>query len=445
LSSSSLRFQLVFEYIGLLKEYHIYNSEFTESSLASGLQVYGSNLKVTSCNILQNTRGISLLNRSSLTLKKDRATDPWFLDSVITNNSLEEILFYEDCQLHIAGNRNKIIDNSFIEGTLDEFLIRCPNLITERDFSYNFWGYTDASGDAIEPPENRFYPEGMFELLPVYDPGIPREHEKTDDQILYETAVSEAENGNINQSEILLKNLIAEYPESEYKRSSASYLLSIQEDDFHSLKTYFNNEPNLHSDDLIELYTGYLQTYCEIQSENYQEAIDWFESIITNPPSLIDSVFAVVDLGDLYLQIEESGRGIVGKYTDLIPRSKEEFEQTKEYLFNLLDEEYELELEPDINEISNRISLYNNYPNPFNPETSISFSIPEESKVELSVFNIKGQKVKTLTNEKFYPGNHSVIWSGVDDSAEPVTSGVYFYKLDVNGKTQAVKKCLMLK
>ncbi|MEA1971850.1 MAG: T9SS type A sorting domain-containing protein [Candidatus Cloacimonadota bacterium] len=86
-----------------------------------------------------------------------------------------------------------------------------------------------------------------------------------------------------------------------------------------------------------------------------------------------------------------------------------------------------------------------NYPNPFNPSTIIEFSIQNDSKIELLIFNIKGQKIKTLANNEFNKGDHSVIWYGNDDSEKFVSSGVYFYKLNVNGKTEAMKKCLLLK
>ena len=86
-----------------------------------------------------------------------------------------------------------------------------------------------------------------------------------------------------------------------------------------------------------------------------------------------------------------------------------------------------------------------NYPNPFNPTTTISFSIPEDSKVELSIYNIKGQKIKSLLNNQITAGEHSIIWNGEDASGEKVSSGVYLYKLNVNGKIEAVKKCLLLK
>ena len=86
-----------------------------------------------------------------------------------------------------------------------------------------------------------------------------------------------------------------------------------------------------------------------------------------------------------------------------------------------------------------------NYPNPFNPTTTIEFLIQNDSKVELSLFNIKGQKIKTIINNGYSKGKHSIIWDGNDDSGKAVSSGIYYYKLNVNSKTEAVKKCLLMK
>lgn len=86
-----------------------------------------------------------------------------------------------------------------------------------------------------------------------------------------------------------------------------------------------------------------------------------------------------------------------------------------------------------------------NSPNPFNPVTNIQFSIPKESMVALSIYNIKGQKVKQLLSEKLQAGQHSVVWNGTDSNSKSVASGLYFYKLNLNGKTQVVKKCIFLK
>ncbi len=88
-----------------------------------------------------------------------------------------------------------------------------------------------------------------------------------------------------------------------------------------------------------------------------------------------------------------------------------------------------------------------NYPNPFNPETTISFSVTQNSDfVTLEVYNVKGQKVKTLHP---FPnrglGTRCVVWNGTDSNNKPVSSGIYMYQLKVNGKAIAGRKCLLLK
>ncbi len=88
--------------------------------------------------------------------------------------------------------------------------------------------------------------------------------------------------------------------------------------------------------------------------------------------------------------------------------------------------------------------LGQNYPNPFNPETHIDFSIKRTSDVELSIYNIKGQKVKTLVKGQLEADNYSITWKGVDNNDNPVASGMYFYKLNTSEKTE-VKKMLLLK
>jgi hypothetical protein len=90
------------------------------------------------------------------------------------------------------------------------------------------------------------------------------------------------------------------------------------------------------------------------------------------------------------------------------------------------------------------IKFLKNYPNPFNPETTISFEISESGKTEVEIFNVKGQKVKTLLNENLEFGSHSIVWDGRNDKEEQVSSGMYFYRISVNGN-QKTSKMLMLK
>ena len=85
-----------------------------------------------------------------------------------------------------------------------------------------------------------------------------------------------------------------------------------------------------------------------------------------------------------------------------------------------------------------------NYPNPFNPDTTIRFSVPSEGRVTVTIYNIKGQRVKQLLNEQVVAGRYAVVWDGIDHTGNPCSSVVYFYKLRTNSKT-LVRKMLMLK
>lgn len=94
--------------------------------------------------------------------------------------------------------------------------------------------------------------------------------------------------------------------------------------------------------------------------------------------------------------------------------------------------------------IPTEYALRQNYPNPFNPLTKIGFSIPENQFTSLEIFNILGQKVKTLISQKMTIGNYEAVWNGTDKNGKLVSNGVYFYKLQ-SGNFSETKKMLFLK
>ncbi len=88
-------------------------------------------------------------------------------------------------------------------------------------------------------------------------------------------------------------------------------------------------------------------------------------------------------------------------------------------------------------------ALFQNYPNPFNPYTQIKFSVANRTKVGLSVYNILGQRVKTLLDEEMEAGNYVATWDGKDEKGYDVSSGIYFYKLNTKEFTQTKKMLLV--
>jgi hypothetical protein len=89
-------------------------------------------------------------------------------------------------------------------------------------------------------------------------------------------------------------------------------------------------------------------------------------------------------------------------------------------------------------------SVYQNYPNPFNPSTTISFELPQQGRVQVNIYNSVGQLVRVLANEQRAAGLHSIVWDGKDNAGSAVTSGTYFYQVQVGDLIQA-KKMLLLK
>jgi len=86
-----------------------------------------------------------------------------------------------------------------------------------------------------------------------------------------------------------------------------------------------------------------------------------------------------------------------------------------------------------------------NYPNPFNPSTTIKLDLAESGKIELVIYNVRGQKVKTLLDAYSEKGHFEIIWRGVDENHNKVASGNYFIKLTVNGEEKVIRKCVLLK
>ncbi len=88
--------------------------------------------------------------------------------------------------------------------------------------------------------------------------------------------------------------------------------------------------------------------------------------------------------------------------------------------------------------------LNNAYPNPFNPETNISFDLKTDSFVDITVFDVKGSRILNLTSKEWNAGTHHLVWNGQDEQGKSVSSGVYFYRMTA-GKYQAIQKVVLLK
>ncbi|MBT5143213.1 MAG: T9SS type A sorting domain-containing protein [Gemmatimonadetes bacterium] len=98
-----------------------------------------------------------------------------------------------------------------------------------------------------------------------------------------------------------------------------------------------------------------------------------------------------------------------------------------------------IETRPDV------YALQNNYPNPFNPETTIKYQLPEAGEVTLEIYNMLGQVVNTLVNDYQTAGRYVIQWDATNNNGQSLSSGVYFYRISAGGEFQSIKKMLLLK
>lgn len=149
-----------------------------------------------------------------------------------------------------------------------------------------------------------------------------------------------------------------------------------------------------------------------------------------------DSITMILDLD----QLQYVGEDYRFEFTNLINGSHVMCHFTLDYLYDLVNSSNYYEVEVP----SSKILLNQNYPNPFNPITHISFDIPFDNQVSLTIYNSKGQKVKTLIDDFIHTGHHVLEWNGTDNMERQVSSGLYYYKLE-SDNNMLVRKLLLLK
>ena len=98
-----------------------------------------------------------------------------------------------------------------------------------------------------------------------------------------------------------------------------------------------------------------------------------------------------------------------------------------------------------IRKIPETFELSQNYPNPFNPQTQIRFGLPEPTRVRLDIYNVLGQRVRTLMDEEMEAGYHTLMWDGRVSGGSLAASGIYMYRLHTAAGFTDVKRMMLIK
>ena len=413
------------------------NNEVTQNSM--GVLLYNSNTKLAGNSILHNTRaGIHVI----------RESDPIIKDSNVSyteynGSSRPEITLESDSYPIIDDARNDI--NADGLGYSLYYVNAGTERIKQLVARNNYWGSTDA-----HQIRSSIYPL-IWDV--VYDPFClePNTYIPYLEDNLFKQALQAEESGELAIAKQIYTSIVLTEPDSLYALQSLGRLNSL-----------YAESPNLLSE-LRNIYSLYalscsdsiLVASAQVRSVmldrfdmQYLQAIQGYEDLLETSTTELDSLLCLLDIAytlqDMYYYDQGKGTHTGASYqaNGIHVSSLKEARLTVDRIWG------------EILNASDNTTILNapvpthmdvtNYPNPFNPTTTIAFSLPEEGVVKLSVYNIRGQLIKELINGSMPRGFHKVVWDGRDNRNRSVSSGLYFVRVDV-GNTSKVKKIMMLK
>ena len=385
-----------------------------------GLQVIQSRLLTTGNLIYDNLKGYVDFSSSFNRVRGGR----------IFNNTFVETAFRREYYPHFITNpetdKRPVIGDS--SDSLSSYLMMALGVANNRINTFQ------AEVDTTDA--TRFY-----QTMSIFDFNDPMPDPVS---IKFDLALERIESGDFQNAMLRMKDIISLYPNTEYARYAISYLPNLQislNSDMEELLNFLNSI--VHED--LELEVLESKVITNLFNSYFVEAIEIADYIIIKYADTIASLFAELDR--IYAQWRLSqirSPHSLSEDSSIVKLNDAEYLQNRDILFakilnyNKTEDEGNHVVPPNITKFEAM-----NYPNPFNPETTIKLSLPDNRIVRIDIFNIRGQRVNTLLNENLNQGHHNIIWNGTDSQGREVSSGIYFYKIIAGTETITNRMLLM--
>jgi hypothetical protein len=412
-----------------------YNS--IHNCTSAGINVYGSNATVSMNQIHNNYFGVEMLNNTSqTTLSGDKNAQINTETQYIHDCSGIEVYATDNCFPSMTYNA-VINPNSAPHYPLvyyDDSYKQNPPVL---DITNNCWGSN------YNPSIDFLANYGTFTYIPDWCPSYGGGSQTAPDQILYNTAMNDVQNGDYPDAETQFQSLVQTYPKSDYSKEAMKEMFSIEpytENDFNGLRNYYLTNDSIMADSALSKLGDYLANNCKVQLQNWPDAISWYEDKIQSPINETDSIFAIIDLGHLYLIMDTSGQksSYIGSLPQYKPQSKAKYSIYRDSLLSLLPFHKDL-LKKRTTKIQSG-QLLQNVPNPCNATTGIYFKVTDVNNATIKIFDCWGRLEQEIPLSDLKDGTHKI---SVNTSALP--AGVYQYSLFINNKLTDTKKIVVIK
>lgn len=426
----------------------VVSNHYSSSSLAQiagnelcenrvGILFYNSNTKTAGNDIHNNTRAGILMIRGSEPIIKD------------SNISFTESNGIAGVEIRLESESYPIIDDTHNDINADgvgySLYYRSSERLLRLMARNNYWGSTNplmikysiypSSWDVYYDP---FSMEANTSFIHVTDNP-------------FKQALLAEEGGDIALAKQLYATIVTSEPDSLYALQSLGRLNAIYSGSpemVSDLRYIYNAYNAICSDSILVKNANIKSIMIDRFDGLYPDALLGYEDELLLCNTELDSLLCLLDIAytiqDMYCDDQAKGAHTSTAYQahGINIRSLKEAKREIDHLWDAILSISE-NINADIVPVPTKLDV-SNYPNPFNPSTTIAFSLPEEGIVRLSVFNIRGQRVRELIDGSMPRGFHKVVWDGKDNSNRSVSSGLYFVRIET-GKTSNVRKIMMLK
>jgi len=412
--------------IGVLFEYN--NDEaFTQCLLENnivGIGAFHSSPIIKENIVTENTTGISCYNSASPIL-----ADPYFetpYKNGIVNNMTGIKL--NKSMVYLNHGYNDIY-NLFSGGY---YINNVSDPPSNTKAKHNYWGTTDLVQiyANLNPPE-------YFTIVPVLSsPQSSYVYEGDEESDMLQSASFSMEAGDYATAEDTYKTIIQQYPESSEAYVSISGLYDctqVANWNWSNLEDYYNGlySDSTHSQVFKNMVFGYINL-CKRKQGNYEEAISNYEAIVQNNPTYIDSVFAVIDIGNTY---EEAGnyKSTLGQLSELIPVNRaKHVEKTVDLLLSLKNSE--ILQRPK----SQNIQIVELFPNPVKEIVTLQLKNTVTNSISIEFFDITGRSIQRKELGVLGAGDHEI-----EVNISRLNPGIYHIAVFVNNSVIDSKKLVV--
>jgi hypothetical protein len=330
--------------------------------------------------------------------------------------------------------------NSIYNENANDFVVSMDNVVwAGYDIKNNYWGENFTPSADLDPPN-------AYSYLPVWEPSWAGQRDTDEAKAIFYSAKQDIFDSNYVEAKSKFKQLIENYSGSKYQNASVKEILlltDIYDQDYTGLKAYLDTVPSVWENDYISDVTEYIMTWCDIRLENYPQVIAWFENRILNPISFSDSILSIMDLGQVYLLMQDTNmrwHGYTGELPQHIPNSLKCYEKNREYLIDLLCASEKITQVPDEPYVLSNSAFQQVFPNPvLDAYFTIDYFLSKNANVVINLHDVKGRLIKELLVNHQESGEYSRMFYTAN-----LPSGLYYFTLEVDGIFVDYKKIVVI-